>query len=212
MKRIISFVKSLRLKQVLTVFFAGTLLFLNTACSGSAQAKMPTAVGAPDPHPVGQRQPYEGGMNNYSDTAPGQAVKGTAEKTKALIDRAEKDISTKSVNSVDQYVENYRNGAPIQDRVGNIVDNTKEVAGSAKNDVKSLGDRLKRSGEDAVEKTKELGERLKDGTANVSDNLGINEGLAKDGKREIDNAGRKAARAADDAAIKTKRAINDAID
>jgi hypothetical protein len=173
MENLISFVKSLRLKQVLTVFFAGALLFLNTACSGSAQAKMPTAVGAPDPHPVGQRQPYEGGMNNYSDTAPGQAVKGTAEKTKALIDRAQKDISTKSVNSVDRYVENYRNGAPIQDRVGNIVDNTKEVADSAKNDLKSVGDNLKRSGKGAVEKTQELGEKLKDGTEDVSDNLGV---------------------------------------
>ncbi len=211
MNKIISFVRSLRLKQVLTVFFASVLLFLNTACSGSAQAKMPSASMSEDPHPVGQRQPYEGGMNNYSDTAPGQAVKGTAEKTKALIDRAEQDINTKSVNSVDQYVENYKNGAPIQDRVGNIVDSTKDAASSAKQEVESLGGRLKRSREGAVEKTKELGQRVQKGAEDVSDNLGVKD-TAKESGRALKDAGRKAARAADDAAVKAKRAAKDAID
>lgn len=197
MNKIISFVKSIRFKQILTVFFAGVLLFLNTACNSAAQARIP--VGSPDdPHPVGQRQPYEGGMNNYSDTAPGQAVPGTAQKTKALIDRAEKDISNKRVNSVDQYVENYRNGAPIQDRVGNIVDNTKDAAGNAKRDLKSVGEGVKRSGEGAVEKTKELGQRIQQGTENVSENVGAKDAL-KGSQRALKDAGRKAARAAEDA-------------
>ncbi|NJR48652.1 MAG: hypothetical protein HC780_02945 [Leptolyngbyaceae cyanobacterium CSU_1_3] len=56
---------------------------------------MPKGTMGDGPNPVGQTQPYEGGMNNFSDTDPGEAAKGTAAKTKALIDRAEK-ISTPS--------------------------------------------------------------------------------------------------------------------
>lgn len=211
MNKVISFVKSIRLKQILTVFFAGVLLFLNTACSASAQAKMPdkTMGASEDPHPVNQVQPYQGGMNNYSDTAPGQAARGTAERTKALIDRAERDINTKRVDSVDQYVENYRTGAPIQERTKNIIDNVKEAAGDAASDARGVGDRVSKSGERAADRTKELGSRLQQGANDVSDNLKVSNDEAG---MNMKQAARKASRAVEDATTQTKRAVKDAID
>ncbi|NJR52276.1 MAG: hypothetical protein HC780_24575, partial [Leptolyngbyaceae cyanobacterium CSU_1_3] len=60
MSNIISFFKSIRLGQILTVFLAGILVLFTTACNGDAQAKMPKGTMGDGPNPVGQTQPYEG--------------------------------------------------------------------------------------------------------------------------------------------------------
>ncbi|MGV0026782.1 DUF6658 family protein [Phormidesmis priestleyi] len=197
MNKVISFFKSIRLVQILTVFLAGILVIFTTACNGSAEAKMPATDGGPNP--VGQTQPYEGGMNNFSDTAPGAAAKGTAGKTKALIDRAEKDINTKRVDSVDQYVDNYRGGAPIQDRTKNILDNAKGAADDATGGAKGA---VNKAAYNIKENTKQAGRDAGRDAGNAADAI----------KDKSNDAAKSAKRAVDDAATNVKRAAKDAID
>lgn len=222
MNKVISFFKSIRLAQILTVFLAGILVIFTTACSGGADAKMSTKTPATDggPNPVGQTQPFEGGMNNFSDTAPGAAAKGTADKTKALIDRAEKDINTKRVDSVDQYVDNYRNGAPIQERTKNIIDNVKGAADDATGDAKGVANKAARAGDRAVDKTKEVGDKTQQGAYNIKENTkqaGRDAGRSAENtadaiKDKGDDVAKSMKRAVDDAATSVKRAAKDAID
>ena len=196
MNKLVSIFKSIRLRQVLTVFLAGVLLVITTACAGNAQAKMPQggATGSAGSNPVGQNQPYEGGMNNFSDTAPGQAAKGTAEKTKALIDRAERDINTKGVNSVDQYVDNFRSGAPLDERVRKLTDDVKEGAKNAADDVKGVGDRVSNSANRVSDRT---ARGAKNAAENIKDNTGD---AAKRTSRSIKDTVKDAAQATEDAA------------
>ena len=196
MNKLVSIFKSIRLRQVLTVFLAGVLLVITTACAGNAQAKMPQggATGSAGSNPVGQNQPYEGGMNNFSDTAPGQAAKGTAEKTKALIDRAERDINTKGVDSVDQYVDNFRSGAPLDERVRKLTDDVKEGAKNAADDVKGVGDRVSNSANRVSDRT---ARGAKNAAENIKDNTGD---AAKRTSRSIKDTVKDAAQATEDAA------------
>ena len=196
MNKLVSIFKSIRLRQVLTVFLAGVLLVITTACAGNAQAKMPQggATGSAGSNPVGQNQPYEGGMNNFSDTAPGQAAKGTAEKTKALIDRAERDINTKGVDSVDQYVDNFRSGAPLDERVRKLTDDVKEGAKNAVDDVKGVGDRVSNSANRVSDRT---ARGAKNAAENIKDNTGD---AAKRTSRSIKDTVKDAAQATEDAA------------
>lgn len=210
MSKVVSFFKSIRLGQILTVFLAGVLVLFTTACNGTAQAKQPQLDTAKDagPNPVGQVQPYQGGMNNFSDTAPGQAAKGTAEKTKALIDRAEKDINTKGIDSVDQYVDNYRNGAPIQERTKNILDSAKDAAGNVKEDAKGVSAKAAKAGDRAADRTAELGSKLQNGADNVKENTKqAGRDVGRNAKDTADAIKDKAA----DAAKSVKRAAEDAV-
>lgn len=233
MNKLISAIKSIRLGQVLTAFLAGVLLLISTACTGNAQARMPQGdmTRSAGSNPVGQKQPYEGGMNNFSDTAPGQAAKGTAEKTKALIDRANRDINTKGVDSVDQYVDNYRSGAPLGERTKKITDNVRGAAQNTADDVKGLGDRVSNATDRAGDKSKELGQNLKNGAENMAENTrragdstarsaknaaetikDNTEYAAKDASRGVKGAVKEAAQATEDAAKSANRKVQRSID
>ena len=71
-------------------------MLLNTACSNEAQATMPVRGETPvqgetgdgGPHPVNQTQPYKAGMNNFSDTPPGEIP---SNKAKSLVDNAQRN-------------------------------------------------------------------------------------------------------------------------
>lgn len=65
MNRLITFVKNLRLRQVLTVFLAGLLLIVSTACSSKyAQGAQPYN---PPVQAGGANNPYKGGGDNYTN-------------------------------------------------------------------------------------------------------------------------------------------------
>ena len=230
MNKFVSAIKSVRLGQVLTIFLAGALLLISTACAGNAQAKIPQDA-MKGSNPVGQSQPYEGGMNNFSDTAPGQAAKGTAAKTKALIDRAERDINTKRVDSVDQYVDNYRSGAPLDERAKKLTDNVKGAVKDTADDAKGLGDRVSNASDRVGDKSKALGQRIKNSADNVAENTkqasdntvksakNAAEALkdntkdaAKSVSRSVKDAAKDAAQATEDAAKTANRKVQTSID
>ena len=66
MKALTTFLKKLRLRQILTVFFAGVLLMASTACSGAVNAQ-----GANPDNPAvqagGANNPYKGGGDKYTN-------------------------------------------------------------------------------------------------------------------------------------------------
>jgi len=171
MSKLASFIKSLRLKQIAIGVFAGVMLLLNTACSNAAQAKMPPQTDDGGPHPVGQVQPFEGGMNNFSDTPPGQIP---TDKAKALVDNAERNITSDDPTKANpRNAKLYKNpeyaAERTKDTIGNAVTSR---ANNAKEEAKKVGERLSETGERAVEKTKELGQRLGKGAEDVADSVG----------------------------------------
>ncbi len=200
MSKIVSFFKSIRLKQILTVFLAGVVLLLNTACT-RAQATMPD----PGPHPVGQNQPYKGGMNNFEDAAPGAVVEGTPDKVKALVDNAERNLT-----SDDPRDANPRNNELIKNP-GKAVERTKDTLGDAittrannvKEEAKKVGDRVAGTGERAAEKTKEIGDRIGKGAQNVTDNV-----VPNSVDNTVENTKQSAKAAAKDVTRAAKKAID----
>lgn len=147
MNKIASFVKTLRLKQLAIVFLAGVVLLLNTACAGSAEAKLPSndrtagaqgRVVSNDPHPVNQTQPYKGGMNNFDDTPPEQIP---ANKAKSLVNDAQRNIN--------------RGPADIGRAASNIKDNVKDAADDVNYKSKQAAETLKSGARNAVEAAKD---------------------------------------------------------
>ena len=70
MKRLISFLEKLRLRQFLSIFLAGVALFIITACSsGSLQGARPYN---PPVQAGGNNNPYKGGGDSY--TNPDQSM------------------------------------------------------------------------------------------------------------------------------------------
>jgi F0F1-type ATP synthase membrane subunit b/b' len=135
MSRAMNWLKSIRLDRILTVFLVGILMLVSTACGGSK-------VLAKNADDVRQEVPkgavtsdYKGGMNDYSDVDPRQNTSEAKAKAKALVDNAQKNIDQKSVDSVEQYVENYRSGTPLGERVKRIGENVGNAAEDIREDV-----------------------------------------------------------------------------
>jgi hypothetical protein len=152
MSKIASFVKALRLKEITIAFLAGAMLLLNTACSGAAQAKMPSIDN--DPHPVNQNQPYKGGMNNYDDTPPGQIP---SEKAKSLVDNAKRNLDQNSGNALEK----------ISDELGNSTGEgvnriTETAKGAVSRGTQNIKDNVKGAADEAVAQSKRTAKTLSD--------------------------------------------------
>ena len=165
MKKLMGWLNGIRLDRILTAFLVGILLFVSTACSGNASAKT-SAISPKTADQIRQEVPsgavtseYKGGMNDYSDVDPRFNESGAQAKAKGLIDNAQRNINEKGIDSVDQYVENYRSGTPLGERVRNIGE---DIAGSAKNLQKDVAKGSKENFENLQNNTKNLGEKAKD--------------------------------------------------
>lgn len=94
MQNLIQIIKSINIRQVLTVFLAGCLLVFSTACSqgniaqAGGQAYTETAKRAMSDtyDDYDANQDFKGGMNGYNDDRRYNAE--TAAKAKALVDTA----------------------------------------------------------------------------------------------------------------------------
>lgn len=133
MNRIIASLKNIRLDRILTVFLAGILLFVSTACNGSVSAKTADKVREEVPGSA-VTSPYEGGMNDYSDVDPRANTSATKAKAKGLVDNAQSNLE-KRADDAEQYVENYRGGAPLPERVQRIGENVGEAAANVRDDI-----------------------------------------------------------------------------
>jgi ElaB/YqjD/DUF883 family membrane-anchored ribosome-binding protein len=192
MNKAISFLKRIRLAQVLVVFLAGVLLVFNTACSGAADAGItPTdrgVAGTDRPGVSGQGstngrngyqskiydsvQPKEGGINEYRDVDPRVQPAGTSAKAKALVDTAKRNVI---------------------DQTDDLGTNTKRILDKKAENARDFGDSLKSGGREIRQQTRDSVETARD---NVRD-------AAKD-------ANRNTRRAADEASDYVKDRANEA--
>jgi hypothetical protein len=92
-KSLIDLCKKLRLRQILTVFLAGILLIVTTACNGGANAQ-----GANPHNPAvqagGANNPYKNGGDNYTKYHMSTDPKVTNSQTKQGRDRASLDLNS----------------------------------------------------------------------------------------------------------------------
>jgi hypothetical protein len=219
MTKLMTWLKGTRLDRIVTAFLVGVLLFVSTACSKGVQAKTADQIREDVPSSAVTNE-YKGGMNDYSDVDPRRNTTEANNKAKALVDNARRNIDEKSIDSTEQYVENYRSGTPLGERVKRIgedvsesVDSVKEnlSKGTQKNirqttdltsDVKDKAIQTKENTKDA---TKDAANSVKQSADNVSTTgeSTINKGI-KSTKRALDDAA--------DAVKSTANKVTDAID
>ncbi len=195
MNRIISWLKNTRAtKQILTAFFAGVLLFLNTACS-PAQATDPkanvtttTQEGRSFVPDAAIKNKYEGGMNDFSDQDP-RTNKSTQTyekvKTQALKENAERNVI---------------------DQTSDIGENTKRILDKKGENAADFGKNLQRSTEKAVDKAQDKTDDLIKGTKRGVENIKDN---TKDAAK---GAAQNAQDTVDDAKYNVKQSVNDTAD
>ena len=110
MKSIIQAIKSINIRQILTVFFAGCLLIVSTACSKDSVAQSPNKAGMEASRAASNtyddydaKEDAKGGMNKYNDDRRYDAE--TAAKAKSLIDSAKRRQSKGYADNVDDLPE-----------------------------------------------------------------------------------------------------------
>jgi ElaB/YqjD/DUF883 family membrane-anchored ribosome-binding protein len=199
MKKVIAWLKSIRLERVLTVFLAGILLLVSTACGGN-KVLAKTADDARQEVPSGAvTSPYQGGMNDYSDVDPRTDTSEAQAKAKALVDNAQRNIDEKSVDSAQQYVENYRSGTPLGERVRRIGENVGEAA-------EDVGEKAAKGSRENAQK---VGETAEDVSQSAKQSAKETADAAQSKvKSDIENTKRAAENTADAAKSKVSRDID----
>ncbi|HEY9602825.1 MAG TPA: DUF6658 family protein [Allocoleopsis sp.] len=205
MNRVITWVKNIRWDRILTFCLVGLLVVVSTACSGNASAT--TADKAREEVPSGAvTNRYKGGMNDYSDVDPRRDTSAAKAKAKALIDNAQRNINEKGIDGTEQYVENYRSGAPLGERVKRIGENVgkaaedlgeqasqgaRENAANAREAAQSSAERTKSAAREAAGNTKQAANEAAEGVkSKVSRDV-------ERTQRSVSNAARNAADAID---------------
>ncbi|MEG3926705.1 DUF6658 family protein [Microcoleus sp. D3_18a_C4] len=177
MKRLTAFLKKIRAVQILTVFLAGILVLVSTACSGPgvAAGKTDVMAGKADARvgktadkireevPTGAvTSEFKGGMNDYPDVDPrNKKMTSTEAKAQLLKDQAQQRIETKSSN--------------------NVGENVRRVADDAPEKLDQIGQKVKEDARTAQRKADDFGDKTKQGFANLKENT--REGLQ--GAKEI---------------------------
>ncbi|BAY11284.1 DUF6658 family protein [Calothrix sp. NIES-2098] len=186
MKRVIAWFKTIRPAKVLTAFVASVLLLLTQACNNpsiAGQPPQPSAQTNPgsesaytdryDPTKSYNLNTPSGGMNNFNDVdARAERDQRAADaKAKGLRDNAKRNVDEKSVDSVGQYVENYRQGTPFGQRVKNLGED--------------IGSSAAEVGEGVAKGTKRGLENIKDNTQNAAE--GVSKNVQRAGEDAADN-------------------------
>lgn len=186
MNKVIAYLKNIRWTQILTVFLAGVLVFVSSACSGTASAKTDAQL-----RKEGVNSAYQGGMNNYSDADPRRDTAPAGAKAKTLIDNAKKNLN-QSVDSSGELGENIRQGAPLGKRIERLGENV---------------------GKSTQEVTEGLTKGTQKGARNIRENTqNAAEDVSKTASRSAEDAKDQAQKAARDVSQKTSRAAEDAAD
>jgi hypothetical protein len=205
MNKVMDWLKSIRLDRVLTVFLVGILLFVSTACSSGASAKTADELREEVPGSAVTNE-YKGGMNDYSDVDPRFNEKGAEAKAKGLVDNAQRNINEKSIDSPEQYVENYRSGTPLDERVKRLGE---DVGESAKDIGKEAAKGSKENAQNAKEASKSAAQSTKQAANETADTA---KSKVKDDVKNTQRAVDKATGNAENIGDKIKQAAQDAAD
>ncbi len=215
MKKLTSYLKTTRLRQVLTVLLIGAVLLISTACSGT-QAYDQTMKGLP-----GQTEPEvsksarlkpepKSGMNAYSDTDPRMVTKGAEKKAEALVKNAETNVTEKSIDSPEEFVKNYQEGAPFGERVRRIGEDVGSSAKQAKEDAQGALKREQQRAQTAGDRTQAKASEATEDTRQASENI-LNK-ATKSVKRAAEDTSGFIQGKTDEASKGTQRALEDASD
>jgi hypothetical protein len=169
MKRLTAFLKKIRAVQILTVFLAGILVLVSTACSrpdvtagktdvvaGQSDSRIgKTADQIREEVPSGAvTSEFKGGMNDYSDVDPRNEKLTTQEaKAQLLKEEAQHRIDTKSSNNVGENVRRVADDAP--DKLTNVGEKVKQDASTAQRKADNFGDKTKQGFSNLKENTRE---------------------------------------------------------
>ncbi|MCL1473884.1 DUF6658 family protein [Argonema antarcticum] len=177
MNNAISLIKRLNFVQVLTVFFAGIILFVSTACgSPSVQAK-----GLNNPRLEVPKEAvtnnYEGGMNDYSDVDPRLDTSAANKKADRLIESAEHNLTARTGNPAEA----------IKRAVNDAPDSAKEAGRNVNQAAGNFADKAADSAKDFAAGTRRGVENIKENTQDA----------AKDVAKSAEKAKHRAGEAAD---------------
>ena len=234
MKRLTAFVKKIRAVQILTVFLAGILVLVSTACSRpdvTAEKTDVTAgktdvITAKTSDQIREEVPsgavtseYKGGMNDYSDVDPrNKKVTAAEAKAQLLKEQAQHRIDTKSSNNVGENVRRVGDDAP--DKLNQVGEKVKEDASTAQSKAEDFGDKTKQGFANLKENTREglkgakdivkeatqgAKERVSEGTESLRYNT-------SGGQENINDAARDARQKAEDASDNIGQKVNRDID
>jgi ElaB/YqjD/DUF883 family membrane-anchored ribosome-binding protein len=206
MKKVIDWLKSIKLGKVITVFLSGVLLLVSTACSPSnVLAKTADQVREEVPEKA-VTNTYEGGMNQYGDTDPRRETSSAEQKAKSLVEQARKNIDNKGVDSAEQYGENYSTGTPLNERVNrvgqDVKSSTEELTEGVTTGTQKGLENVKENTKNAVEATKKAVQ------SKVSSDINTTKqtlGKAADNTKDI---GDKAKGVVEDASNAVKKKVN----
>ena len=188
MNKFIKFLKSFRLSQILTIFLAGSLLVISTACSqgnmaqsgGKAYTDTAKKAMSDTYDDYDANQPFVGGMNGYNDDPRYNAE--TQSKAKELVDTAK----SRQQNNLDNYFED------ISDRAQNKID-------EATDNISDIPQSLQAKKDEAVENIQQRANTLKENVKNAPEQA----------KQVFDEATNTAQNALEDAAQATKNRTQD---
>ena len=216
MSKLFAFFKDVQLDRIFIVAVVGVLMLFSTACSRATAMDTATMkeMGSSKPNPPGQVQPYKGGMNNFDDTDTSRLGKVDVDaKAKALKDQVERNLKQKGIDSPEQYVENFRSGTPLNERIGKIGDDLGQSASDIKENLQQFGERGTKNLERNVKGVPEQASRTIDQAKQNAKAAG--EDIARGVKEPVDKAGKvlnRAGDAAQDKATDTANAVQQTID
>ena len=187
MKSLYQFIKNIKLKRILTVLLASSLLVISTACSSGDVAKTKAAVSAnADTYDKYDREEsYKGGMNGYNDdrryrsgndsnSSKVRELIDTAERRKAdnlgefgdnVIDRsvANDDVNDRAINKFSNKLDRNKDKAAnyIDNKSDKLGRNIQKLPGQAKNAVEGAVDTAQDAAQDAANATKGTAKNIK---------------------------------------------------
>ncbi|WP_293124745.1 DUF6658 family protein [Microcoleus sp. bin38.metabat.b11b12b14.051] len=220
MNRLTAFLKKIRAVQILTVFLAGILVFVSTACNRADVASAKTADKIRQEVPSGAvTSEYKGGQNQYADTDPRDKNAAAAEaKAQFLKEQAQQRIETKSSSNVGENVRRVADDAP--EKLDQIGEKLNDDARTAQRKADEFGDKTKQGFSNLKENTreglkgakeivKEATEGAKERVAEGTESLKYN---TAQGQENVKNAARKVKYSAEDASDKVRAKVNRDID
>lgn len=195
MNKVITWLKKIRLNQIVTVFFAGILLFVSTACGDSnLLAKTADQVKQEVPDKA-VTNTYKGGMNDYEDIDPRRSTTQSKAKAKSLIENAQKNVNTKGIDSPGDYAENFKSGTPLGERTKRLGEN--------------IGDSAKNAADDVAEGTKRGIRNIKENTQDAASAVKVNaQDTASSVKGKVNRDIGRTQQALEDSASAVKGKVN----
>ncbi|MGB3264620.1 MAG: DUF6658 family protein [Microcoleus sp.] len=220
MNRLTAFLKKIRAVQILTVFLAGILVLVSTACSRADAMTGKTSDQIREEVPSeAVNSVYKGGQNQYGDEDPRNKTVTAAEaKAQLLKDQAQRRIDTKSSSDVGENVRRVRDDA--SDKLDQIGDKVNDNARNAQRKADDFGDKTKEGFANLKENTreglkgakdivKEATEGAKERAAEGTESLKYN---VSQGKENVKDAARNVRYSAEDASDKVRAKVDRDID